>query len=103
MGAQSVCRFIGANLSAAKKVQVRVSCALRAVAVVELIRIPEFFTSLSVQIFCGAGEIIINLDKGKQWWRVAWQATWRPQKHQQWSPNNSIIFTSEIFKQFYQV
>ena len=43
-----------------------------------LIRIPEFFSSLSVQriFLLLAGEIIINLHKGKQHrWRVAWQAS----------------------------
>ena len=81
MAAQSVCRLIGANL---KKVQTHVfqrsveSRAWSGAEVGGLIRIPEFFSSLSVQriFLLLAGEIIINLHKGKQHrWRVAWQAS----------------------------
>ena len=46
--------------------------------------------------FCGAGEIIINLHKGKQRWRVAWQATFSPQNTR--APNNSTHLSCNLNK-----
>ena len=75
-----------------------------------LIRIPEFFSSLSVQriFLLLAGEIIINLHKGKQHrWRVAWQAslTSRYQRRQTIPSFKMIILIilCSNWKQLYQV